>query len=171
VLDRVRALAANGVAAGLAVRESYDPSLPPVWGDEDQLIQAFLNLAKNAAEAARARGDGRGEITLTTGFHHGARRRRPDGVKAAGVPLEVRVQDNGEGVPDALRENLFEPFVTGKAGGRGLGLALAAKIVASHGGQIDFDSEPGRTVFRVRLPAAPADAPNPAGAAAGESPP
>ncbi len=154
VLDRVRTLAANSVADGLAVRESHDPSLPPVWGEEDQLIQLFLNLAKNAAEAARARGDGRGEITLATAFRHGARLRTSDGRSAAGAPLEVSVLDNGGGVPVHLRAHLFEPFVTSKVDGAGLGLTLAAKIVAGHGGQIDFESEPGRTVFRVRLPIA-----------------
>jgi two-component system nitrogen regulation sensor histidine kinase GlnL len=156
VLDRVRALAANGVAEGLRVRESYDPSLPPVWGDEDPLIQLFLNLAKNAAEAAHARGDGRGEIALSTAFHHGALVRRPDGRMVAGAPLEVTIADNGAGVAGHLRDHLFEPFVTTKAHGTGLGLALAAKIVADHGGLIDFESEPGRTVFRVRLPVSPA---------------
>jgi two-component system, NtrC family, nitrogen regulation sensor histidine kinase GlnL len=155
VLDRVRALAANGVAEGLGVRESYDPSLPPVWGEEDQLIQVFLNLAKNAAEAARARGDGRGEITISTAFHYGVRVRLPDGHAVAGAPLEVRIMDNGAGVPSHVRDHLFEPFVTTKAGGTGLGLALAAKIVAGHGGLIDFESEPGRTMFRVRLQIAP----------------
>ena len=115
----------------------------------------FLNLAKNAAEAAHARGDGRGEIAISTAFHHGARLRLPDGHFGAGAPLEVRISDNGAGVPGHVRDHLFEPFVTTKAHGTGLGLALAAKIVASHGGMIDFESELGSTVFRVRLPVAP----------------
>lgn len=152
VLDRVRALAVNGVADGLDMKDAYDPSLPPTMGDEDQLVQIFLNLVKNAAEAAHARGDGRGQIVISTAFRHGLRVRDDDGNLAKAAPLEVRIQDNGPGVPVRLREQLFEPFVTTKANGTGLGLALVAKLVAAHGGLVDFESEPGRTVFRVLLP-------------------
>jgi two-component system, NtrC family, nitrogen regulation sensor histidine kinase GlnL len=156
VLDRVRGIIVSGGGEGMAVRENYDPSLPPVWGDEDKLIQLFLNLAKNAVEAARGRPDGGGEIGFSTAFRHGARICRPGRQATASAPLEVSIIDNGPGVQDPLRDHLFEPFVTTKGCGPGLGLALAAKIVRAHGGSIDFDSELGRTIFRVRLPIAPA---------------
>jgi len=154
VLDRVRALVVNGVADGLVLREHYDPSLPDVWGDEDHLIQVFLNLVKNAAEAAHARGDGQGTLSIHTAWRPGVRVRGADGKASAGAPIEIRVQDNGPGVPSSLRDHLFQPFVTTKANGTGLGLALVTKLVTSHGGLIDFESEPGRTVFRVLLPMA-----------------
>jgi two-component system nitrogen regulation sensor histidine kinase GlnL len=155
VLDRVRALIGSGAAGGLIIRESYDPSLPPAWGDEDQLIQIFLNLAKNAAEAAHARGDDRGEVSISTAYRHGARLRSANGRDPRGAPLEVKVQDNGPGVDENFRDHLFDPFVTTKPQGTGLGLTLVAKLVADHDGMIDFESEPGRTVFRVRLPVEP----------------
>jgi two-component system nitrogen regulation sensor histidine kinase GlnL len=149
-LERVAALAENGFGAGVKVKRRFDPSLPEAQGDEDQLIQAFLNLAKNAAEAAVKRESG-GEVVLSTAYRHGVRVRAPGG-EARDLPLEIAFQDNGGGVAEDLRECLFEPFVSTKAEGGGLGLPLVQKIVAAHGGVVDFETEPGRTVFRVRLP-------------------
>jgi len=162
VLDRVRALIVSGVGEGLVFKENYDPSLPPVWGDEDQLIQIFLNLAKNAAEAAHSRGDGRGEVILSTAYRHGVRVRANGAADRQRAPLEVRVQDNGPGVPPNVRDHLFEPFITTKSQGTGLGLTLVAKLVADHGGAIDFTSEPGRTAFQVHLPIEPVETAKPA---------
>lgn len=150
VLDRVRAVVAVGVGDWITLREAYDPSLPDALGDQDQLVQLFLNLLKNAADAANARDDGRGEILISTAWRHGGR-----GARAGAAPLEVSIRDNGPGVAPTLREHLFEPFITTKAQGAGLGLTLVAKLVVAHDGEIDFESEPGRTTFRVRLPVAP----------------
>jgi len=154
VLDHVRRAAASGFARGLRFSERYDPSLPPVLGDRDQLVQVFLNLVKNAAEAVAASAfeDGCGEIVLGTAFQPGLRLSTAGGAGRLRLPLVVSVPDNGVGIPDGLRGHLFEPFITGKATGTGLGLSLVAKIVGDHGGAVEFTSEPGRTVFHVMLP-------------------
>ena len=152
VLDRVRRLVASGAGDRVRFRERYDPSLPDALGDEDQLVQVVLNLVKNAAEAAGC-AESPGQVTLATAWRHGGRTPRTDGAGWRLTPLEVRVEDDGPGVDPALRARLFDPFVTGKPQGEGLGLTLAAKLTADHGGALDFTSEPGRTVFRLLLPA------------------
>ncbi|MEO5374910.1 MAG: ATP-binding protein [Alphaproteobacteria bacterium] len=154
VLEHVRRVAENGFAQGLRFVEVYDPSLPPVLGNRDQLVQVFLNLVKNAAEAVPA---GRGEIILSTAYQHGVRVAVPASNTRLNLPLAVSIQDNGSGIPSDLWPHLFDPFVTTRPTGTGLGLALVAKMVSDHGGLIEFDSQPGRTVFRVMLPVATSD--------------
>lgn len=149
VLNHVRRLSQNGFGKNVRFIETYDPSLPEVHGDRDQLIQVFLNLVKNACEVP---GDSDREIELSTAFKHGLRLAVPGQQAKVNLPLVVSVRDNGRGVSDEIRGHLFDAFVTNKPTGTGLGLALVAKIINDHGGAIEFDSEPGRTTFRVMLP-------------------
>jgi two-component system nitrogen regulation sensor histidine kinase GlnL len=149
VLDRVRKVAQSGFARQIRVSEEYDPSLPPVDGNHDLLVQVFLNLVKNAAEAVPHSG---GEITIATAYRHGLRLAVQGSGARVHLPLMVSITDNGPGIPEDLREHLFDPFVTTKRNGSGLGLALVAKVIGDHGGVIEFDSQPRRTVFRVFLP-------------------
>ena len=152
VLNHVRRLALSGFARHVRFAEFYDPSLPAVYGNRDLLIQALINLVKNAAEAVPEEG---GEIVLSTSYRQGVRLAVPGRNARVDLPLCIGVQDNGAGIPEDLRAYLFEPFVTSKVGGKGLGLALVAKIVGDHGGVIEFDSEPRRTHVRMMLPMAP----------------
>jgi two-component system nitrogen regulation sensor histidine kinase GlnL len=154
VLERVRRIAQTGFARHLRFGEEYDPSLPAVLGNRDLLVQVFLNLVKNAAEASPDPG---GEIILTTAYRHGRRLATPAGGERLLVPLMVSVADNGPGIPDDIKAHLFDPFVTTKRNGTGLGLALVAKVIGDHGGTVEFDSQPRRTVFRVFLPVVPRD--------------
>lgn len=151
VLNHVRAIASNGFAKHVKFIEDYDPSLPPVLANRDQLVQIFLNLVKNAAEAIGE--EPNGEISLSTAFRPGVRLSVPGSRERVSLPLEFCVHDNGKGVAEELRAHLFDPFVTTKTNGTGLGLALVAKIVGDHGGVVECSSQPRRTTFRILLPA------------------
>jgi two-component system nitrogen regulation sensor histidine kinase GlnL len=161
VLDHVKRLAQSGFARRFRFVETYDPSLPPVFANRDQLIQVFLNLVKNAAESiGEAATDG--EIQLTTAFRPGVRLKLPGSKTRVSLPLEFCVKDNGPGVAEDLMPHLFDPFVSTKPTGSGLGLALVAKIVGDHGGIIECESQQRHTVFRVLMPMFTGDGAGPA---------
>ena len=149
VLERVQRSAEAGFARHVKFSNDYDPSLPPVVGNRDQLIQIFLNLVKNAAEAVSQRS---GEITLKTGFRRGVRLAVPGGEGRVHLPLMITVSDNGPGMSDEIARHLFDPFITTKSDGAGLGLALVAKLIDDHGGIIELDTNQNGTDFRVFLP-------------------
>ncbi|MES2436303.1 MAG: ATP-binding protein [Pseudomonadota bacterium] len=154
-LDRARRSALVGFGAHMSIVEDYDPSLPATFADNDQLMQVFLNLLKNASEAAGSKG---GTIRLHTFYDHSLRRRRKDG-SGSTLPLQVEIIDDGPGIPPGIATDIFEPFVSGRENGTGLGLALVSKIISDHEGWISVDSAPGRTVFRISLPLAPRELP------------
>ena len=154
-LERVRKLIGSS-APDVMIRERYDPSLPHVRGDFDQLIQAFLNVAKNAAEAVAGQPDG--EIAISTSYRPGVKFRSAAS-GAARAQLEVQVVDNGPGLHADVADRLFEAFATTKSSGMGLGLTVAADIIARHDGRIEVDSAPGRTAFKILLPIDPEDTP------------
>ena len=155
VLERARRSAVVGFAAHMTIRDDYDPSLPSVWADADQLLQVFLNLLKNAAQA-QPRG---GVIRMRSYFERGLRL-RGDGAGDISLPLHVEIIDDGPGLPSEIADNAFEPFVSGRENGTGLGLALVSKIINAHDGWVSCESRPGRTVFRLSLPLAPDSPPN-----------
>jgi two-component system, NtrC family, nitrogen regulation sensor histidine kinase GlnL len=149
VLERVRRVAEAGFGRHIKFVEEYDPSLPPVYGNADQLIQVFLNIVKNACEAVPTNG---GTVTIRTAYQHGIRLALPGGNSRVQLPLIVTVSDNGGGIPSDVAANMFDPFVTSKTDGSGLGLALVAKMVGDHGGIVEFETGEQGTEFRLRLP-------------------
>jgi two-component system nitrogen regulation sensor histidine kinase GlnL len=151
VLEHVKKLAENGFGKHVKFVELYDPSLPNTLGDHGSLIQVFLNLLKNAAEAVI---EYDGQITITTAYRLGMRVASANGEEFLNLPLEITIIDNGGGIDDTIKEDIFDPFVTTKSGGSGLGLALVAKIISDHGGVIECESDEGKTIFRVLLPSA-----------------
>jgi two-component system nitrogen regulation sensor histidine kinase GlnL len=157
ILERVKAISRNGFARNVRIVEEYDPSLPAVHANRDQLIQVFLNLVKNAAEALENTKDA--EIVFRTAYRPGIRLSMPGSRSRVSLPLEFSVVDNGPGVPDDMLPYLFDPFVTSKTNGTGLGLALVAKIIGDHGGVIECESQPRRTAFRILMPAHAGGAP------------
>jgi two-component system nitrogen regulation sensor histidine kinase GlnL len=163
VLEHVKKLAQSGFARNIRFVEDYDPSLPAILGNRDQLIQVFLNLVKNAAEAIGPNATD-GEIQLSTAFRPGVRLSLPGSKTRVSLPLEFCVKDNGPGVPDDLRPHLFDPFVTTKPTGTGLGLALVAKIIGDHGGIVECESQPRKTSFCVLMPMYTGDDAGPGGA-------
>ena len=149
VLDHCLELAAASYGAHLDIKRAYDPSLPFVEGHRDLLIQAFINIIKNASEAT----DKKGELIIRTSYAPGRRLSTASIAGQLHVPIQVEVIDNGKGIPEDIRDHLFDPFVSGRIGGSGLGLAMVASVIADHGGLMEVETVPGETVFRLNFPA------------------
>uniref|UniRef100_UPI0025F1DB8C two-component system sensor histidine kinase NtrB n=1 Tax=uncultured Sphingomonas sp. TaxID=158754 RepID=UPI0025F1DB8C len=154
LLAHARDVALAGFARGITVEERYDPSLPLALGNHDALLQVMLNLLKNAAAALGQIGERR--ITLATAYRHGITVLAKDGESRVALPIEICVIDSGPGAPDDIAEHLFDPFVSSRPEGKGLGLALVDKLIRDMGGLVQYSREgtPNATVFRILLPRA-----------------
>ena len=146
VIQRVINIAKTSFAKNCEIKEVFDPSLPEVYGDMNSLIQVFLNLVKNAAES-----DKDGNIIIKTGYRHGFNIKVSGSNNKLKLPIYINVIDNGPGIPDSIKSHLFEPFVSSKYGGSGLGLSIVSSIIEEHGGIIEVNSI-GQTIFTVLLP-------------------
>ena len=144
VLERVRQLVQVEASGGLTVRYDYDPSIPEIQADKDQLIQAILNIARNAAQAM----DGKGEIMIKTRIH----RQMTIGRKRYKLTVKIDIIDYGPGIEADMLNQIFYPMITGRAEGTGLGLSIAQALINQHNGLIEYHSEPGHTVFSIFLP-------------------
>lgn len=154
LLAHAREVALAGFARGIVIEERYDPSLPAALGNRDALLQVILNLLKNAAGALGRIGERR--ITLATSYRHGITVARGAGAERVALPIEICVIDTGPGAPDDIAEHLFDPFVSSRPEGKGLGLALVDKLIRDMGGIVQYAREgsPNQTVFRLLLPRA-----------------
>lgn len=148
IIDRALRAAKAGFAAHVSFDVDFDPSLPDAVGDPNLLLQVFQNLIKNAAESVD---DMDGNIIIRTSYTAGIKL-SVSGGRSESLPLQIDITDNGKGIPASLIGDIFDPFVSSKTNGTGLGLSLVSKIIADHGGMIECASEPGRTNFRIRLP-------------------
>lgn len=151
-IGQARGIAAQGFASGARFIEEFDPSLPRVLGNHDALVQILINLIKNASEAATD--IAHLQIRISTAYRHGLSWDADDGRGHQPLPVEIVVADNGPGVPEHLLDALFDPFVTGKKDGQGLGLALVDKLMRDMGGVVQHDRTGGWTRFRLHLPVA-----------------
>jgi two-component system nitrogen regulation sensor histidine kinase GlnL len=147
VLDQSVKTAKFGFAGNIKIIREYDPSLPSVWGDRDQLVQAFLNLVKNACEAV----DQNGQIIIRT-FYDGSLQSAKLGLDGQRLSLHIEIIDDGAGLLDSIAKHIFEPFVSSKNNSKGLGLALVSKILSQHAAHIEASSKLGKTIFRISFP-------------------
>ena len=151
ILDHCLNVAQASYGAHMKIKRSYDPSLPLVNGHRDLLIQAFINIIKNASEATELNS----EIMIKTSYSQGRRLTFAAVNGGSYAPVQVEVIDNGRGISEELRDHIFDPFVSGRSGGSGLGLTMVASVIADHGAMIDVESVPGQTLFRMNFPVAP----------------